>query len=121
MSQFDPETPTDRISVTPGQFAAEQRRMHARFHGEHVPFEDCFRCGRQLAVCKSKIRFLTPWEAQEWADDLNLSREHKPPVVVIYRCRWGVDVHWHTATARRRYDHQRVERQRRKLLRRNLT
>ena len=81
-------------------------------------FEECWRCQRSQAHCKSKIRFATWEEARDWVDDLNQSRAYVNPVY-RYSCRWCRG--WHMSSADGKGPSgktraKRVERERRKWL-----
>lgn len=89
-------------------------RHHNKNHRDiGVPFEACWLCQRDRAVCQSKIRFASWTEANEWIRDLNESRGYERPVT-RYPCRWCEG--WHMKTAKDVRARARMERQRRKWL-----
>lgn len=89
-------------------------RYHNKNHGDlDEPFETCWRCGRDRARCRSKIRFTSWAEANEWVTEKNESAGYVNPVV-RYACRWCGG--WHMTTANDPRARARVERQRRKWL-----
>jgi hypothetical protein len=92
-------------------------RHHNKAHRRSGhPFDTCWDCAREKAVCAAKIRFGSWQEANEWVDNFNAERGFqdggKP--VMRYRCRWCEG--WHMATARHPRTRARVERWRRKWL-----
>lgn len=87
-------------------------RYHERNH-EGPPFEECRRCQRARAICRSKQRFETREAAQDAAQEVNEREAYASPVV-RYRCRWCP--FWHLTTARTGYRRKRVEKQRRRWL-----
>jgi hypothetical protein len=92
-------------------------RTPERYHAdEHPPcaFADCWFCQRDRACCRSKLRFGTREEVDEWVRELNESRGYAHPVV-RYRCRWCQV--WHMKTARDKRSLKRAEKHRRKWLR----
>ncbi len=93
----------------------DPQRHHRKYHDvPPVPFEDCWRCGRDRAVCLSKIRFGSWQEANEWVTEYNVSRGWAPPHMTRYRCRWCQG--WHMKTAKDPRARARMEKQRRKWL-----
>jgi len=90
--------------------AAWHRRNHRR---PDEALGGCWECQRDQAVCRTKIRFGTREEADEWVDDLNRTRRHAV-VVSRYPCRWCPG--WHMKTATTRQEFRRVEKARRKTL-----
>lgn len=80
-----------------------------------APFAECWSCGRDRAVCRSKIRFGSWAEADDWVEDYNLNRRWEPPYMTRYRCRWCGG--WHMKTARDVRAVARMEKRRRKWLR----
>lgn len=88
------------------------RRHHTKNH--QGLFETCWTCGRDRAVCLSKLRFATWQEADEWVIDYNESRKYAPPLMTRYRCRWCEQ--WHMKTARDGHTRARMDKQRRKWL-----
>lgn len=90
-------------------------RHHNKYHRDTgQPFDTCWLCARDRAVCRTKIRFTTWEEANEWVDDYNLNREWEPPHMTRYPCRWCDG--WHMKTARDPRSRARMEKQRRKWL-----
>ncbi len=90
------------------------RRHHNKEHRDRgEPFEQCWVCQRDRAVCRQKIRFATWQEANEWVRDKNESTGYERPVS-RYRCRWCEG--WHMKTAKDVRTRARVEKQRRKWL-----
>lgn len=91
------------------------QRQHDKIHRDRgQPFEECWACGRDRAVCSSKIRFTTWQEANDWVYDYNVGRAWAPPHMTRYRCRWCEG--WHMKTARDARSRARMEKQRRKWL-----
>jgi hypothetical protein len=76
-------------------------------------FGECWYCQRARAHCRSKIRFSTWQEAEEWVRDRNESCGYVQPVT-RYPCRWCDG--WHMTRADDRRSAKRAERQRRKWL-----
>lgn len=64
-------------------------RHHNKNHGGiGQPLETCWFCGRDRAKCRSKLRFTSWEEANEWVMESNVSRGWEPPHMTRYRCRW---------------------------------
>lgn len=88
-------------------------RHHNKNHKDTgLSFEDCYVCRRDQAVCQKKIRFSSWQEANEWVDELNVSRQYEGQLVMRYPCRWCQG--WHMKTAKDKHDLARIERYRRK-------
>lgn len=76
-----------------------ERQARAHKSNDHTwPMEECWSCERNRAICKSKVRFASLEEAQEWCDEVNYPTRSK--LVRPYRCYWGPGLHWHMATAK---------------------
>lgn len=76
-------------------------------------FADCWYCQRSQAHCRSKIRFATREEADEWVRERNDASAWASPVV-RYPCRWCLG--YHMARPKGKQQIRRVERHRRKWL-----
>lgn len=86
-------------------------KWHASRHrGE---FESCWYCQRARAHCRSKIRFATREDVDEWVRDRNESSAYVQPVT-RYPCRWCLGYHMTSASGK--YQARRAERARRKWL-----
>lgn len=90
------------------------RTRHKKQHPSHLPFDDCWSCQRDLAVCKSKLAFDTREAVDDWMRQVNEFREYKGPNLIRYPCVWCMK--YHTKTAKQSRDLARVERARRKWL-----
>jgi hypothetical protein len=105
-----------RAAMTP-------ERWHAKKHDDLVErgllnFEECHRCQRDRARCKSKMQiFDDPISASRSAMAQNRETNWRRPVVP-YRCVWCP--YWHVATIKTRYQVKRAEKQRRKHVTREL-
>jgi hypothetical protein len=81
--------------------------------------EDCYHCQKGRAICRSKIQWHNLGDALEAAESLNIERNWTGRTVLVYGCIWCGE--WHTKTAKDAYDLRRVERLRRKWLRKQLS
>lgn len=86
-------------------------RYHAKNHV--FEFENCWRCQRARAICRTKIRFDSWQEAEGWVREFNEQREFAD-CVTRYRCRWCGG--WHMTKANGPPSSKRAEKQRRKWL-----
>jgi hypothetical protein len=75
---------------------------------------ECWRCGRDRAACRRKIRFATWVQAREWIDEYHVSRGYAEPWQRRYRCVW-CDA-FHTTSNLDERDRKRIEKARRKWL-----
>lgn len=76
--------------------------------------DPCWRCGRDQARCKRKIKFASYQEADEWVKEFNESHEYKKGVT-RYHCIWCNG--WHMRKPGGRYKKtqiRRIEKMRRK-------
>lgn len=94
--------------MTPEQWHG---RKHQRPWDEPVSIEDCWRCQRNRAVCRSKRDYDTQEEAISAALEFNVLRGWDLPVVP-YTCRYCEKLH--LTKARRKNSQRRAEKQRRK-------
>lgn len=76
----------------------ERQLTHHRRHDHEHPFESCWFCTRQKAICKSKRRYDDMDEATGACDELNTPTS--PTLMVQYRCFWSPGLHWHLTTAK---------------------
>lgn len=79
---------------------------------------DCWYCQKAQAVCHSKIHWYNMGDALDAAESANVDREWKGRLLLTYRCPWCFD--WHLKTARGTPQLKRVERMRRKWIRKTL-
>jgi hypothetical protein len=92
-----------------------------RYHEDNhlwSPFEECRRCQRARAICRSKRSYASWAEADVAVREVNERESYASPVT-RYRCRWCLL--WHLTTARRTPQRKRMEKQRRKWLARSTT
>lgn len=87
-------------------------KYHRKYH-RWGPVENCWSCGRQRAICKSKLRYDTP-EAADVVVRETREREQYTRPVARYHCRWCDG--WHLTTHPKGAARHRVERARRKWL-----
>lgn len=92
------------------------QRWHEKKHGGW-PFEQCWQCQHDRAVCRSKLRFPTR-EAVDAAVVAKNEGEGYTRPVVRYPCRWCGAYHMNTAV--RKHERRRAEKQRRKWLSRTV-
>ncbi len=97
----------------PGRLGLTPRRYHLKHHSTYVLFDECRRCQRSRAICKSKIQYWSVNDADEATKRINENEGYASPVV-RYWCRWCL--HWHVTTARNPRRRARAEKQRRKWL-----
>lgn len=93
----------------------DPRAYHDRNHAP-VPMAVCFKCGRDKAVCRTKIALATLAEADEWVAEFNQARgwaSGRP--VCRYPCHWCPG--WHMKTAYTAQERARAEKARRRWLR----
>jgi hypothetical protein len=76
----------------------DRQRAHHDTNGHAHPFDTCWWCGRQRAVCKSKVRHEELAEALGRCDEMN--HPSRDRLVLPYRCYWGPGLHWHVKSAR---------------------
>lgn len=89
-----------------------------RFRDGYLPrIKECRRCQEAKTACFEKRDFKTREEADKRALAINVERRWWPgECMKAYRCRFCKI--WHLTTATRRVDQERVEKMRRKWLRR---
>jgi hypothetical protein len=101
--------------VTNPHVKLDPGRYHAKNHSVGmVPFEECWRCQRAKAICRSKRRFGTREAVDERVREINEGNGYTSPVS-RYPCRWCPG--WHLTSATTRVQVRRTEKQRRKWLR----
>jgi hypothetical protein len=78
---------------------ANQRRYHSVKHQWPIPreYETCWKCDRERAVCRGKMRFESMEAAYEVCDKINYPTRHK--LIIPYICKWGEGLHFHNRTA----------------------
>lgn len=93
--------------VIPSRAATHHRRAS---HGRQ-PIQECWRCQRSYAMCRSKITYPSRAEGEAVAAEIN-QRENYVNPVTQYPCDWGTKElpHWHVAHCRNSTD---LKRQRR--------
>ncbi len=93
------------------------RRHHDKQHRDRTAlgetFDNCWTCGRDRAICRTKIALHTFAEAWDWMLDYNIEHNWNPSVW-YYRCRWCPG--FHLKSAKDPITRWRVERVRRKWL-----
>lgn len=92
-------------------------RIEARHHRSHgsYPMDRCWHCQRDRAYCRTKIRFSSWLEADEWVTEFNESRNYTD-TVWRYHCGWCDG--WHMYAAKDKEGRKKVEQARRQWLRR---
>lgn len=90
------------------------QRRHDRSH-RPGPMDQCWHCQRARAICRTKIRFATWYEADEWVTEFNESRNYTDTVWRYY-CEWCNG--WHMHRTKDKVSRLGVERARRQWLRR---
>ena len=103
---------TDALALPPARLPKSPERHHEDNH-PGPPFEECWRCQRARAICRSKRSFASYVRADEAVREVNERESYASPVT-RYRCRWCLM--WHLTTARRKPQVRRMEKQRRKWL-----
>jgi ribosomal protein S26 len=89
-------------------------RYHQKNHHDgRVPFDECWRCGRARATCRSKRRYETREDAEQVVTEINEGERYARPIT-RYLCRWCLN--WHLTQATTKMRARRAERARRKWL-----
>jgi len=76
--------------------AVRQRERHDS-GGHNQPYESCWYCTKNRAICKSKRRHETIEDAQRHCDETNTPNGQ---LLTPYRCFWSEGLHWHAGTAK---------------------
>jgi hypothetical protein len=58
-----------------------------RFKAHRQPFETCWYCGRERAVCRAKDRYETREDVDVAVEEINSRQQYAEPVM-RYPCRW---------------------------------
>lgn len=106
------------MQMTPEQFHRRHTKQWLvdRDSRVGVSVEDCWFCGRNRAVCKTKTVFWTLQEALDACDGMNFPGRER--LVVSYgTCPWLPEQHWHLTTARRTTDRRRARKRMAKKIR----
>lgn len=99
---------SDAVAKTPEQW-------HKYYHGLRRSYEDCWRCGRARAICRSKVSYDDPEEAWVEARRLNELFEYER-MLYPYWCRYCDKRHLTDTAGSKGTRARRVERARRKWL-----
>lgn len=99
--------------LSPQEFHTRRHRLRG---GRLPDVNDCLKCLMAQKRCSGKLEYKFRSEADKKALEVNIERNWWPDALLkVYRCRWGA--HWHLTTARRKVDLERVERTRKRWLR----